>query len=75
MMDPQVGVGGFVLNDKGEVLVVQERHGPLRGSGVWKMPTGLANHGEDLHIAAPREVLEETVRGDGFDVSDESAIW
>ena len=52
-----------MLNDAGDVLMVQELHGPLRGSGTWKMPTGLVNHGEDLHIAAPREVLEETVRG------------
>ena len=52
-----------MLNEAGDVLMVQELHGPLRGSGTWKMPTGLVNHGEDLHIAAPREVLEETVRG------------
>lgn len=27
----QVGIGAFVLNDEQEVLVVQERRGPLRG--------------------------------------------
>lgn len=37
----QVGVGAVVLNERGEILVVQERSGPLRGKGVWKMPTGL----------------------------------
>jgi ADP-ribose pyrophosphatase YjhB (NUDIX family) len=58
----QVGVGGFVLNEKREVLVVQEMNGPLRGQGVWKMPTGLVSVGEDLHLAAVREVKEETVR-------------
>lgn len=36
----QVGVGAFVVNEKREVLVVQERLGPLRGKGVWKLPTG-----------------------------------
>jgi len=56
----QVGVGGFVLNDAGEVLVVQERSGPLAGSGVWKMPTGMVTMGEDLDVAAPREIMEET---------------
>lgn len=28
--------------------------------GIWKFPTGLAEAGEDVHIAAEREVLEET---------------
>ena len=28
----QVGVGAFVVNSKREVLVVQERFGPLKGS-------------------------------------------
>jgi len=56
----QVGVGGFVLNERREVLVVQERNGPLKGKGVWKMPTGLVSEGEDLHEAAAREILEET---------------
>ena len=33
---PQVGIGAFVLNDAQEVLVVQERRGPLRGKvGGW----------------------------------------
>ena len=41
----QVGVGAFVMNERREVLVVQERSGPLRGKGVWKMPTGLVQVG------------------------------
>ncbi|PSC72444.1 Nudix hydrolase 8 [Micractinium conductrix] len=56
----QVGVGAFVLNERREVLVVQEKSGPLRGKGVWKMPTGLVQQGEDVTEAAEREVLEET---------------
>lgn len=27
-----------------QVLAVQEKNGPLRGTGIWKLPTGLANH-------------------------------
>ena len=42
----QCGIGAFVLNDKREILVVQEASGPLRGAGVWKMPTGLVQVGE-----------------------------
>jgi hypothetical protein len=37
----QCGVGAFVMNERREVLVVQEKNGPLRGKDVWKMPTGL----------------------------------
>ncbi|KAJ7548953.1 hypothetical protein O6H91_07G034400 [Diphasiastrum complanatum] len=56
----QVGVAAFVLNEKSEVLAVQEKNGPLRGSGIWKMPTGLVNQGEDIFAGAVREVKEET---------------
>lgn len=57
----QVGIGAFVLNDNNELLAVQERRGPLTGMNVWKLPTGLANAGEDIADAAERELLEETV--------------
>lgn len=56
----QVGVGSFVVNSRREVLVVQERSGPLRGRGVWKMPTGLLAAGEDMQEGAARELMEET---------------
>lgn len=56
----QVGVGCVVINDEGKMLMVQEKSGPLKGTGIWKMPTGLTEAGEDLCIAAEREVLEET---------------
>lgn len=56
----QVGIGAFVLNDRREVLAVQERSGPLKGRGVWKFPTGIVNQAEDIAAGAVREVLEET---------------
>jgi 8-oxo-dGTP pyrophosphatase MutT (NUDIX family) len=56
----QVGVGAFVLNAQGQVLVVQERTGPAARPGFWKLPTGLCEQGEEIHAAAVREVLEET---------------
>ncbi|CAM9951476.1 unnamed protein product, partial [Phaeothamnion confervicola] len=56
----QVGIGALVVNALGEMLVVREKHGPLRGSGLWKVPTGLLLAGEELPAAAAREVLEET---------------
>jgi hypothetical protein len=36
-----VGVGVAVLNDEGNLLVVQERNGPLKGRNFWKVPTGM----------------------------------
>ncbi|THG14819.1 hypothetical protein TEA_018674 [Camellia sinensis var. sinensis] len=36
----QVGVGGFVINEKNEVLVVQEKHYAPALAGLWKIPTG-----------------------------------
>ncbi|KAJ4977143.1 hypothetical protein NE237_002249 [Protea cynaroides] len=56
----QVGVGLFVINDKKEMLVVQEKSGKFKGSGFWKFPTGVVNEGEDIREAAIREVKEET---------------
>ncbi|CAI9756684.1 unnamed protein product [Fraxinus pennsylvanica] len=55
----RVGVGAFVVNKKNEVLVVQEKSGAFRGTGVWKFPTGVVDEGEDICDAAVREVKEE----------------
>lgn len=44
----------------GKLLAVQEKNGPLKGLGFWKIPTGLVDAKEDLHVASCREVLEET---------------
>ncbi|KAG6514771.1 hypothetical protein ZIOFF_025141 [Zingiber officinale] len=48
----RVGVGAFVMNDKREVLAVQEKSGKFRGSGVWKFPTGVVDPGEDIFAGA-----------------------
>ncbi|KAL4651827.1 hypothetical protein ACB092_01G189300 [Castanea dentata] len=55
----QIGVGGFVLNNKREVLVVKEKC-PCSCSGLWKLPTGYINKSEDVFTGAIREVKEET---------------
>eukprot|EP01060_Flectonema_neradi_P020037 TRINITY_DN27560_c0_g1_i1.p1 TRINITY_DN27560_c0_g1~~TRINITY_DN27560_c0_g1_i1.p1 ORF type:complete len:252 (+),score=34.33 TRINITY_DN27560_c0_g1_i1:48-803(+) len=51
----RVGVAGMCLNDKGEALLVKERRG-----GLWKLPGGHADLGEDIAETAVREVFEET---------------
>lgn len=52
----QLGVGALVVNNKKELLVVKEKS-KLAG---WKLPGGYVNRGEDLGVAAVREVMEET---------------
>ena len=59
----QVGVGAFVTDGAGKVLLVQERRGPAAAASrpdFWKLPTGLVEQGEDIPSAAVREVEEET---------------
>ncbi|XP_061365976.1 nudix hydrolase 10-like [Gastrolobium bilobum] len=56
----RVAVAAIVLNDKKEVLVVQEKRGRFHGIGVWKLPTGVVDVGEEIFAAAIREVKEET---------------
>ncbi|KAL5987460.1 hypothetical protein ACLOJK_035208 [Asimina triloba] len=56
----RVGVGAIVMNDKGEMLVVQEKTGRLKGTGIWKIPTGVVDEGENIFVGAIREVKEET---------------
>ncbi|CAL5442918.1 unnamed protein product [Camellia sinensis] len=55
----QIGIAGFVINDKREILVVKEKC-PCSCSGVWKLPTGYINQSEDIFSGATREVKEET---------------
>ncbi|KAH7299230.1 hypothetical protein KP509_24G001200 [Ceratopteris richardii] len=56
----QVGIGALVMNTENRLLVVQEVTGPTKGSGTWKMPTGVVLQREDIQDAAVREVKEET---------------
>ncbi|KAI4305625.1 hypothetical protein L6164_028981 [Bauhinia variegata] len=56
----RVAIGAFVMNANREVLVVQESNGRFSGIGVWKLPTGAVDEGEDICTAAVREVKEET---------------
>uniref|UniRef100_A0A0V0I3C1 Putative nudix hydrolase 8-like n=1 Tax=Solanum chacoense TaxID=4108 RepID=A0A0V0I3C1_SOLCH len=56
----KLGVGGFVINDKNEVLVVQEKHSAPALSGLWKIPTGFILESEEIFTGIVREVKEET---------------
>ncbi len=52
-----LGVGGLVLNDKAEVLLIRDKW--MNGKG-FKLPGGYVDLGESLNKAAEREVFEET---------------
>ena len=55
--DPKVAAAVFVEKD-GRVLLVRRANEPFRG--LWTLPAGFINGGEDPADAAARECLEET---------------
>ncbi|KAM6552593.1 hypothetical protein CsatB_013355 [Cannabis sativa] len=56
----RVGIGAVVIKNENQLLVVQEKAGVFKGTGVWKIPTGVVDEGEDIFQTAIREVKEET---------------
>lgn len=55
-----VGIGGVVLNESRELLVVSERYRQRSRGPAYKLPGGALHPGEHLVEAAIREVYEET---------------
>lgn len=55
--DPKVAVS-ILLEQDGKVLLVRRAHEPFRG--LWTLPGGFVNSGEDPAEAAIRECVEET---------------
>jgi 8-oxo-dGTP diphosphatase len=53
-----VGVAAVVRNDAGRVLLIQRAEGQF-GAGLWCLPCGYVEWGEDVREAATRETLEE----------------
>ena len=61
---PVAAVGGLVLNEENELLLVQRAKNP--GKGLYGLPGGFIDRNETAEQALRREVLEET----GLEVSD-----
>ena len=55
--DPKVAVAVLVERDE-RILLVERAYDPFRG--LWTLPAGFVNAGEDPAVAAYRECLEET---------------
>ncbi|XP_030567894.1 nudix hydrolase 8 isoform X2 [Drosophila novamexicana] len=53
-----LGVGGLVINDQNEVLVVSDKYAIAKN--MWKLPGGYVEPRENLVDSAVREVVEET---------------
>jgi 8-oxo-dGTP pyrophosphatase MutT (NUDIX family) len=51
-------VGAVICDDKGRVLLVRRANEP--GRGLWSLPGGRVEPGEEEAAAVAREVLEET---------------
>ena len=55
---PFAAVGGLVVNDKGQLLMVRRAKDP--GQGKLGLPGGFIDAGEAVEIALAREIREET---------------
>ena len=54
-----MGAAVVVFDNDGRVLMVRRGPGATR-SGLWSIPAGFVDYGEEIRAAAARELLEET---------------
>ena len=65
--DFHVTIKGLCFDDQGRVLLVQEH------DGVWDLPGGRLEHGEDFHTTLTREIHEEM--GLECEILDDQPYW
>jgi ADP-ribose pyrophosphatase YjhB (NUDIX family) len=57
--NPAVGAAVLIRDERGRVLLVRRAPGATR-SGLWSVPAGFVDYGEEVRAAAKRELEEET---------------
>lgn len=57
LRQPEVGCGAAILNDAGELLLIQRLRKPE--TGAWGLPGGKIDFGERAEVAVVREIEEE----------------
>lgn len=55
-----VAVKAFIINDNDEILLVKRSDDDVHKPGVWEVPGGRLDHGENPFEGLKRETLEET---------------
>lgn len=55
---PALTVDAIILNEKGEVLLIERKNEPFKG--YFALPGGFVDYGEKVEDAVKREVKEET---------------
>lgn len=57
-INPAPAAGVLVFDEEGRVLLVRRKYDPF--SGLWVIPSGYIEYGEDIYATAAREMKEET---------------
>lgn len=57
--NPGVGAAVVIRDEAGRILLVRRAPGATR-AGLWSVPAGFVNYGEEVREAAARELREET---------------
>jgi 8-oxo-dGTP diphosphatase len=60
VMDTAIAVKGFIVNDEGELLVLQRASTDVQEPGDWEIPGGRLDAGEHPELGLKREIEEET---------------
>lgn len=68
--NPGVGAAVVIWDGAGRLLLVKRAPGATR-SGMWSIPAGYVDYGEDVRAAAARELVEET----GLVADIGEAVW
>jgi len=68
--NPGVGAAVVVFDDAGRILLVKRAPGATR-AGLWSIPAGYVDYGEEVRAGAARELLEET----GLEADVGAPVW